>query len=424
MSLCLTPRVEALSQELTGRKESLFAADLASHQAALQAAITGKRILMVGAAGSIGSSTLMAILPYQPAHITVMDTSENNLAELVRSVRSRPEAYEGTFAIEPLDYGSKLAARYLEEADPFDWVLSFAALKHVRSERDVFSLLRMLEVNLLKADRFLGALRRFGHGQQGVFFVSTDKAADPVNLMGASKRAMESLLWAHAAADAPQCLVSGGQAKPLPHVTTTRFANVAFSDGSLPWGFLQRLAKGQALAAPKGIRRFFVSPIEAGELCLLAAFICPHHHVLIPIMDPEEDAHRFDTLAEITLQDEGLSPEFFEDEAQAKQAAPNAAQKGTYPVLLTPADTSGEKPMEHFVGDGEKTRDLDCESILAVAGDGQRFEALTQLLQAIDRACDPNHEAQPSFDTMIEALQKAVPALIHQRTDKSLDDRM
>ncbi len=422
MSLCLTPRVDALARRLTGRTESLFRADVVSQHGALTEAISGKRILMVGAAGSIGAATLMAILPYGPAHITVMDVSENNLAELVRSVRSRPEPFSGTFSVEPLDYGSSLAARYLEEIAPFDLVLSFAALKHVRSERDVFSLLRMLDVNLVKADRFLGSLRAHGHGGDGVFFVSTDKAADPVNLMGASKRAMESLLWAHAGAQTSQHLLGGPLTPPLQRATTTRFANVAFSDGSLPWSFLQRLAKGQPLAAPKGIRRYFVSPVEAGELCLLAAFICPHHHVLVPEMDPARDAHTFDTLARLTLADEGLLPIWTEDENVAKQDVDAARAQGTYPVLLTPADTSGEKPMERFIGHDEATTPLELAGVRAVVGEAQRLEALASLIRLVDDAC--RQDARPCFETVIGALQAAVPALAHHRTPRSLDDRM
>jgi len=231
----------------------------------------------------------MELLALRPAALCIIDPSENNLAELVRTMRSGSLPLPPVLQPEPLDYGEPLTHAFLAAQAPFDVVLSFAALKHVRSERDEFSLLRMLDVNLVKADRFLAALRRQGHGRDGVFFVSTDKAADPVSLMGASKRAMELLLWAHTEAGAPASLIDGGNAPPLPRATTTRFANVAFSDGSLPWSFLQRLEKGQSLAAPVDVRRYLVSPVEAGQLCLLAALICPHRRVLVPNLDPARD---------------------------------------------------------------------------------------------------------------------------------------
>ena len=311
MALCLTPEIEALTARFTDRDTSLFQSDLDARSNDLSIAVRGKRVLMIGAAGSIGSATLFELLAFEPAAVTVMDTSENNLAELIRTLRSMPEPFRGEFNVEPLDYGSSLAASYLAAAEPYDLVLSFAALKHVRSERDALSLLRMLEVNLVKADRFLAALRHHGHGSNGVFLVSTDKAADPINLMGASKRAMESLLWFHATPGNPASVLDGGEAPPLPRVTTARFANVAFSDGSLPWAFLRRLEKGQPLAAPESVRRFFVSLAEAGQLCLLAATLCPGGHIIVPKMDPERDGFSFVEIAHAVLDHHALRLRFF-----------------------------------------------------------------------------------------------------------------
>jgi FlaA1/EpsC-like NDP-sugar epimerase len=227
--LCLTPRIESIAQAVTGRRTSLFASALPPLSSAAGAA---RRVLLVGGAGSIGSATAMQLLDWaQVDTLAVLDPNENNLAELVRSIRNRTRPFTGTLLVEPLDYGSPLTHHFLATQEPFDTVLSFAALKHVRSERDAFSTLRMLEVNLLLADRFLATLRTQGHGSHGVFFVSTDKAANPVSLMGASKRAMELLLWAHTQ---PGFVFAPTDGDPLPQVTTARFANVAFSDGSLP----------------------------------------------------------------------------------------------------------------------------------------------------------------------------------------------
>ena len=421
MALCLTPEIEALTARFTGREESLFQGDVEGAEAELSEALGGKRILMVGAAGSIGSATLFELLGYNPAAITVMDTSENNLAELIRALRSHDEPFEGDLSFQCLDYGSALAASDLAAARPYDLVLSFAALKHVRSERDASSLLRMLEVNLVKADRFLCALRRGGHGKDGVFLVSTDKAADPINLMGASKRAMESLLWLHAQEGSPASLLDGGEAPPLQKATTARFANVAFSDGSLPWAFLRRLEKGQALAAPEDVRRYFVSLKEAGQLCLLAATLCPNGHVLVPKMDPERDAFTFVEIAEAVLSHHGLSPHIYRSEAQARGAIATCLEAGEYPLLLTVADTSGEKLMETFVAAGEEATNVGLEAFGGIKGGALAPEDLVALLVMVDEACRGGD--LPQMGTLIGAMGRCVPALEHA-AGKSLDDRM
>ena len=431
MSLCLTPRVEALTRAFTGRSAPLFdTARFDALDAALRAAVQGRRLLLAGAAGTIGSATLLDALRYEPAEVVVLDPSENNLAELVRTIRSAPRhGASPRLRVEPIAYGSPLAEALLGAEAPFDLVLSFAALKHVRSERDALSLSRMLAVNLVEADRFLGALRRHGHGAGGVFFVSTDKAADPVSLMGASKRAMEALLWAHTAPGSPASLLDGGDAPPLARVTTTRFANVAFSDGSLPWSFFQRLDKHQPLAAPRDVRRYFVSPREAGALCLLAATACPHRHVLVPHMDPARHAFSFVEIARAVLADRGLELAPYEDEDAARGAVDAELARGRYPVLLTRADTSGEKPMEVFAGAGEEAVSVGIPGALGIAardGDGATLRAL---LATVDEATRDARAAARLMEphgagALIRALERVVPALRHKDTGRSLDDRM
>lgn len=422
MPLCLTRRVESMSSAVTGRSTGLFAGDCAAHAEELRAAVAGRRVLVAGGAGSIGSATIAELVALEPAALVVLDTSENNLAELVRHLRADAASFSGELLIQPLDYGSPLAAGFLARQKPFDLVLSFAALKHVRSERDGWSLLRMLEVNLLKADRFLAACRRHGHGRAGTFLVSTDKAADPVSLMGASKRAMETLLWAHATPGVPASLVDGGEAQPLPRATTTRFANVLFSDGSLPWGFLQRLEKGQPLAAPGDIRRYLVSPREAGQLCLLAALSCPHRHLLVPRLDPRRDQFRFTDVATATLAEIGLQPVWYEDEAQARAAVERERTAGRWPVLVTRSDTSGEKPEEIFVGKDEKAVGCGLESADAIAAGPVMVAAVAELLGMIERTCragDP-----PGKPELAGALARVVPQLHHVETGRSLDGKL
>lgn len=406
MALCLTPQIEAMTRAVTGRGTSLFADAVAAQRERIATAITGRRILVIGGAGSIGSATIRELIAFQPAALAVLDTSENNLAELVRTLRSSASSFAGELAVQPLDYGSALAHAWLARQPAFDLVLSFAALKHVRSERDTFSLLRMLEVNLLAADRFLHACRAHGHGGSGVFLVSTDKAAEPASLMGASKRAMELLLWSHG----------------LPRVTTTRFANVAFSDGSLPWGFLQRLAKRQPLAGPSDIRRFLVSPAEAGQMCLLAALCAPDRHVLVPILDPQRDAVGFDAVADAVLAAHGLQPAPYSDDAAARTAVEREAAQGRWPVVFTPSTTSGEKAMEIFVGPGEHAIDCGltrCQAIAAGPADRAAIEAFLALVAAA-----VGGGPVPDKAVVTAALAQVVPELHHRETGLSLDGRM
>jgi nucleoside-diphosphate-sugar epimerase len=406
MALCLTPQIEAMTSAVTGRRRSLFANDLAANAPRIAALVTGRRVLVVGGAGSIGSATIRELVAFRPAALAVLDTSENNLAELVRTLRSSEPAFTGELAVQPLDYGSGLARAWLARQPAFDLVLSFAALKHVRSERDAFSLLRMLEVNLLSADRFLAACQELGHGRSGVFLVSTDKAAEPASLMGASKRAMELLLWSHG----------------LPRATTTRFANVAFSDGSLPWGFLQRLAKRQPLAGPSDVRRYLVSPAEAGQLCLLAALCAPDRHVLIPALDPQRDAFGFDAVAAAVLAAHGLTPAPYTDDAAARAAVEREAALGRWPVVFSPSTTSGEKEMEIFVGPGEHDRDCGlarCRAIPAGPSDRAAFaDFLALVAEGVGGGAVPDKAA------ITAALARVVPELHHRETGASLDGRM
>jgi FlaA1/EpsC-like NDP-sugar epimerase len=430
--LCLTPRIERIAQAVTGRRDSLFAGDVAKATAELRALLDGKRVLMVGAAGSIGSSTLLEMLAVAtPAAVAVLDTNENNLAELVRSVRNLAKPFGGELIVQPLDYGTPLTGIFLDEQEPFDVVFSFAALKHVRSERDHFSAVRLLEVNLLKAHYFLCCLRRRQRNAHArVFFVSTDKAANPVGIMGASKRAMEILLWAHTQGDEPiSWPQEPGSCQPrLTQVTTARFANVAFSDGSLPWAFLQRIEKRQPLAAPGDIRRYLVTPREAGQLCLLAGAATPHAQVVIPRLDPAKDMASFVDIADATLRDLGLTPVHYRDPAAALASVADELARQRYPVLVTTSDTSGEKEIEEFVAHGEQAgaHARGFAQLAAIpAPHAVDLLPLRHLLQTIERAERCRSAADiPSKADLAKALAGVVPGFHHRETGKSLDGKM
>lgn len=399
----------ALDRLVLRREGSLFAADVAGRREDLRAAVEGKRILVVGGGGTIGSATTAFVSRLRPAALHVVDQSENYLAELVRDLRGRPEGLTvADFRALPLDYGAPVMGRFLADAAPYDLVMNFAALKHVRSEKDIYSLLQMIDTNVVRHVRFKQWLQRHGHGAR-YFAVSTDKAANPTSLMGASKRLMEDIVF--------DIAVPPGAA-----AVSARFANVAFSNGSLLQGFLYRLSKGQPLAAPRETRRYFVSQAESGEICALAALLGRHDQVLFPKMDPETELQPLDAVAARVLGHVGLTPVLFEEEAAARAAVHALAKEGRWPVLLTPLDTSGEKPYEEFVGRGESAAD----SGLATLGAVQHLQskALSDGTLALLERVVTSSEGEIDKPAVVAAIEAAIPNFSHRETGKSLDDRL
>jgi FlaA1/EpsC-like NDP-sugar epimerase len=401
-----------LDRLATGRSDDLFSADFEERRRELTEAIRGRRILVIGGAGSIGSATIRKLIGFRPAAVHVVDQNENGLAELVRDLRSERDGLQvADFRTYPIDFGSPIMERLLSMAPPYDAVLNFAALKHVRSEKDVPSLLQMFNTNIVKAARLIErlAMSRF----RGRYFsVSTDKAANPVNLMGASKRAME-----HVALSGD---FAGDQ---FASVNSARFANVAFSDGSLLQAWLHRLQKGQALAAPRATRRFFVSTSEAGQICAMAAFALDDRQIAIPRLDAVEDLHLLEEIAERVIEAHGLKARRYEDEASARQRVRADVSEGFYPLLLTPLDTSGEKPFEEFAGDEEHVTEVGLRNLLTVhytpltGGVVARF--VERLSQLIDRP-----ELPVTKDDIVREVGEVVPQFRHLETGRSLDDRM
>jgi FlaA1/EpsC-like NDP-sugar epimerase len=403
-----------LSVVATGRDGSLFGADLATMSTDLVERLTGQRVLVIGGAGSIGAATVAELTRFDVRALHIVDLSENGLAELVRDLRGRAEglAVRDLWTL-PLDFGSATMCRFLRDQPPYDYVLNFAAIKHVRSEKDTYSLLHMLDTNVLKAWCLLDWLVQRG-GTQRYFSVSTDKAANPVNLMGASKRLMEHVIFTHS--------VSAGQGGGV-GVTSARFANVAFSDGSLLDGWLRRLEKRQPLAVPRATRRYFLSVREAGQLCLLAAVCGPDRSIVIPRLEDARHLVELEGIARDLLRHVGYAPVVYEDEGLARAAVATDVARSRYPLLLTPLDTTGEKPYEKFVGEGEKTFEIGLPNLLAVRYEGTDPEALARF-QSWLRLLVKGDGPSPGKDEMVRALSAVVPELRHVETNKQLDHRL
>jgi len=415
-------RLIELGKLVTGRERSLFGGDYQRASGRLQEAFSGKRILVVGAAGSIGSSTLRCILDWKPEETLLVDTAENNLVEVLREIRSDPAVAESNLSIQPIDFGSPMMERILAQHPGFDWVFNFAAVKQVRIERDVPSLLQMAVTNLLKADRFLGGPRKHGHGGDGVFFVSPDKAANPAQLMGASKRMMEQLLFWHGSRDAGQENLQGEPCagKPL-RCTTARFANVAFSDGSLLLGFLNRIAKRQPLAGPSDIRRYFVTLEEAGQICCLAAVLPSHGEILVPRLSPVEDQKDFREIAALVLDYHGLEPIWVDSEIAARQALPSGK---SWPCYFAPSKAMGEKEYEEFVGAGEVPVEIGLDKLHVVTPPPLPTTALLKKVFADLAAWREAPATCSGKEQIVDCMKLVVDSLQHVTRDHSLDKGM
>lgn len=395
-----------ISEHVTKRPESMFLQDIENNRQALTKKIHDKTVLVIGGAGSIGSSFIKAVLPFQPKTLVVVDTNENALAELTRDLRST----KGMFVPEdyipyPMDFASPTFEKMFRNRNGFDVVANFSAHKHVRSEKDIYSVEALIQNNVLHAKKLLDLLADFP--PEEYFCVSTDKAANPVNIMGASKRIMEDVIFSYS--------------DRFP-VKTARFANVAFSNGSLPAGFIARLSKLQPLSAPSDVRRYFVSPEESGQICMLACMLGANREIFFPKLE-EEQMMTFDAIATEFLHAHGYEVLECDSDSDAIDKAEELKRGSTkYPVHYSGSNTSGEKEFEEFFTDEEKV-DMDRFGSLGVIVDKQiaDVEKIDNLFQTLERAFAVESVTK---DDVVAIISEYLPNFEHIEKGKSLDTKM
>ena len=390
---------------LVGRSEALFAEDIAQNDGILREMIGNSNVLVIGAAGSIGQAVTREIFKRNPKSLHAVDISENNLVELVRDVRSTLGYIKGDFQTFAIDSGSDEFAAMLRTTGHYDYVLNLSALKHVRSERDPFTLMRMINVNILNTIKTIDQLQ--GGGLKKYFCVSTDKAANPVNMMGASKRIMELFMM---------------RASLRANISTARFANVAFSDGSLLHGFNQRFFKKQPIAAPVDVQRYFVTPQESGELCLMSCLLGENREIFFPKLDADVHQVTFSDIAVRYLENLGYAPYLCDNEEEARGKAVQLIAQKKWPCYFFESDTTGEKEFEEFYTPNEEVILSKFKSIGVIANspkfDGDKLDFF---LRSIHKLQSKGTWAKSEIlDIFIEML----PEFNHKETGKYLDQRM
>lgn len=395
-----------IGEHITSRPSSMFAFDIEANKLQLSKEIEGKSLLVIGGAGSIGSSYIHAILPFRPFKLVVIDLNENGLAELTRDLRSTcgmyiPEEYR-TYT---LNFADPIFERIFREEKGFDIVANFSAHKHVRSEKDKYSVQALIENNVIKAKKLLDLLAEYP--PKHFFCVSTDKAANPVNIMGVSKRIMEDMIMAYTSKF---------------KVTTARFANVAFSNGSLLAGFIDRVMKRQPLAAPSDVRRYFVSPEESGQICMLACMLGHNGEIFFPKLG-EEKMITFSSICDRFLESLGYEKKECPTDDEAKKFAAGMPEDSKiYPVVYFKSDTTGEKDYEEFYVPGEKLNMTRFSSLGVIEKVGSRpMQELDSFFAELE-----NIFAEPDFtkEEVVAAIKRFIPNFEHIERGKNLDQKM
>ncbi len=390
---------------LIGRTKELFIEDIASHDKELKNIVSTSTFLVIGGAGSIGQAVTKEIFKRQPKKLHVVDISENNMVELVRDIRSSFGYIDGDFQTFALDIGSLEYDAFIKSDGKYDYILNLSALKHVRSEKDPFTLMRMCETNIFNTDKTIKQAKE--NGTKKYFCVSTDKAVNPINMMGASKCIMEMFVHRNSLNI---------------DVSMARFANVAFSDGSLLHGFNQRIQKNQPIVAPNDIKRYFVTPQESGELCLMSCIFGENRDIFFPKLSENLHLISFADIAIKYLENIGYEPYLCKSEDEARELSKTLPPKGKWPCLFTTSDTTGEKDFEEFFTDNE-TLDMKRFKNLGVIKNEANFdEELLQSFETTMKNCKKN--LSWSKEEIVKEFFKLIPDFGHKETGKYLDGKM
>ncbi|WP_299099577.1 UDP-N-acetylglucosamine 4,6-dehydratase [uncultured Winogradskyella sp.] len=391
---------------LIGRKNELFNDDLKVLNDELKAIVTKSKFLILGGAGTIGQAVTKEIFKRNPLKLHVVDLSENNLVELVRDIRSSLGYINGDFKTFALDIGSVPYDAFIESDGNYDYVLNLSALKHVRNEEDPFTLMRMLDVNIFNTEKTIQ--QSIDKGVNKYFCVSTDKATDPVNMMGASKRIMELFL--------------SQKSKDI-SISSARFANVAFSDGSLLHSFEQRITKQQPIVAPNDIQRYFITPEESGQLCLIACIFGRNNEILIPKLSETLKPVRFDEIAVNFIESQGYKPYLCSTEEEARKLAKTLPKQGKWPCLFTTTNTTGEKEMEAFFTTTETVENNRFKSIGIIKNQalGNNDKNLKEFAHSINQLREKKSWNKTDLSRIIHNL---LPNFNHLETETYLDHKM
>jgi FlaA1/EpsC-like NDP-sugar epimerase len=390
---------------VTKREESFFADDIKENSEILSKKIAGKSVLVIGGAGTIGSSYIKAILKFKPGKLYVVDTNENGLTELTRDLRSGADQFvPEDFKTYPMSFGDPVFRKMFVEEGPFEIVANFAAHKHVRSEKDKYSIEAMIENNVFKAKEFLDLLLE--NKPEHFFCVSTDKAANPVNVMGASKKLMEEVIMAYSSSL---------------QITTARFANVAFSNGSLLAGYIERLFKNQPISCPSDVKRFFVSPEESGQICMLACMLGNSGEIFFPKLEEEEMAF-FKDITEDFFKVSKKVVYHCSSEQEAKSIAANRKEDDPYPIYYFSSDTSGEKLYEEFYTETDEVDNATYTSLGVIKN--ARKSPIATIEATIDELKTLMNSGNYDKTSIVNLLKKYLPDFQHIETGKSLDQKM
>lgn len=390
---------------LIDREKLLLSDDISKNELELKEIVSDSKFLVLGGAGSIGQAVTKEIFKRNPKKLHVVDISENNMVELVRDIRSSFGYIDGDFQTFALDIGSTEYDAFIEADGKYNYVLNLSALKHVRSEKDPFTLMRMIEVNIFNTDKTIQ--QSIEKGVKKYFCVSTDKAANPVNMMGGSKRIMEMFLMR--------------RSKKI-SISTARFANVAFSDGSLLHGFNMRLEKNQPIVAPQDVKRYFVIPQESGELCLMSCIFGMNRDIFFPKLSESLHLITFADIAVKYLNEKGYDPYYCKSEDEARELAKTLPQEGKWPCLFTTSDTTGEKDFEEFFTENE-TLDMERFNNLGVIKNAPNYNH--ELLEYFEKEITKMKNAKKwSKEQLVNLFFEMMPDFEHKEVGRYLDSKM